>query len=320
VFTHANLSTRRRGRLYGRRVSVPLDVLPAGSVVTEVVPRTGGHRSTVLEVRLAGADPLVVKRYADGWQWAQAKEVHVYGLLENAGVGPAPRVVTVDRERAITVLTTVPGTPLSQAALAPEAVAAAYHCIGRFQAALHRIAMPAFGYVTTGIVEPVADNPTYMRRQFSRRLDDFLAAGGPGDVHTAMTAAVTAADGCLAACTGAVLCHNDLHEGNVLVDGAGTVTGFIDVENAVAADPLLDLAKTVQYDLQSSPLKHAALFEGYGPLPPRSAERLRLYRLYHSLELWTYFASIGNTAPLPSITDDLRSLASRAHDPPGTGT
>jgi Ser/Thr protein kinase RdoA (MazF antagonist) len=296
-------------------VSVPLDVLPAGSVVTGVVARTGGHRSAVFEVRLAGSDPLIVKRYADEWRWTQAKEVHVYGLLESAGVGPTPRVVRVDRERAITVLTTVPGTPMSQTALTPEAVRAAYRRIGRFQAALHRIAMPAFGYVTTGITDPVADNPTYMRRQFSLRLDDFLTAGGPADLHAAMTAAVSGgafgADGCLAECAGAVLCHNDLHEGNVLVDAAGTVTGFVDVENAVAADPLLDLAKTVQYDLDASPLKHAALFEGYGPLPPRGHERLRLYRLYHSLELWTYFASIGTTGPLPAIADDLRSLLDR---------
>ncbi|WP_203933463.1 aminoglycoside phosphotransferase family protein [Virgisporangium ochraceum] len=292
-------------------LDVPLDVLPAGSVVTGIVARTGGHRSAVFEVRLAGSDPLIVKRYADGWRWTQAKEVHVYGLLESAGVGPTPRVVRVDRERAITVLTTVPGTPMSQTALTPEAVRAAYRRIGRFQAALHRIAMPAFGYVTTGITEPVADNPTYMRRQFSLRLNDFLAAGGPADLHAAMTATVTAQQRCLDACTGAVLCHNDLHEGNVLVDAAGTVTGFVDVENAVAADPLLDLAKTVQYDLDASPDKHAALFEGYGPLPPRGHERLRLYRLYHSLELWTYFASVGNTGPLPAIADDLRSLVDR---------
>ena len=66
-------------------------------VVTEVVPRTGGTLSTVHEVRLAGADPLIVKRYADEWRWKQAKEVHVYALLAEHGVGPAPRVVRVDR-------------------------------------------------------------------------------------------------------------------------------------------------------------------------------------------------------------------------------
>ncbi len=42
-------------------------------------------------------------------------------------------------------------------------------------------------------------------------------------------------------CGSAVLCHDDLHEGNVLVaqrPGGWQVTGVIDVENAIVADPL----------------------------------------------------------------------------------
>jgi hypothetical protein len=49
-------------------------------VVTAVVPRTSGRLSTVLEVRLADANPLIVKQYAGEWRWKQAKEVHVYPL------------------------------------------------------------------------------------------------------------------------------------------------------------------------------------------------------------------------------------------------
>jgi aminoglycoside phosphotransferase (APT) family kinase protein len=44
-----------------------------------------------------------------------------------------------------------------------------------------------------------------------------------------------------------VLCHDDYHEGNVLVaveDGKWHVTGIVGMENAVSADPLLDIAKT----------------------------------------------------------------------------
>lgn len=105
-----------------------------------------------------------------------------------------------------------------------------------------------------------------------------------------------------------MLCHNDLHEGNVLVNESSAVTGFVDVENMVAADPLLDLAKTLQYDGDRSPSKRAALLAGYGPLPEDADARLDLYRLFHSLELWAFFASIGNTSPLPSIAEDMREL------------
>ena len=82
-------------------------VLGPDVVVTSVVPRTGGQLSTVHEVRLADAEPLIVKQYADEWCWKQAKEVHVYSVLAEHNVGPAPRVVHVDLERAATVLTLV---------------------------------------------------------------------------------------------------------------------------------------------------------------------------------------------------------------------
>jgi aminoglycoside phosphotransferase (APT) family kinase protein len=295
-------------------VSVPplADVLPDGCVVTDVVPRTGGSLSTVYEVRLAGADPLIVKRYSDEWRWKQAKEVYVYGLL--AGVGAVPRVVRADYERAMTVLTMVPGKPMWERASEPDTDRAAYRRMGEFQAELHRIRMPAYGYITTGILDPVADNPTHMRQSFARHLAEFLAAGGPSDVHDAVARRVTAGEPCFAACTGPVLCHNDLHEGNVLVDDAGTVTGFVDVENAVAADPMTDLAKTLQFELSGSPEKRAALLAGYGPLPPFGTERILLYRLFHALELWTWFSSIGKTDPLPALLDDLRRLVAERCD------
>lgn len=48
--------------------------------------------------------------------------------------------------------------------------------------------------------------------------------------------------------------------------------------------------------------------DGYGPLPDDWTSRLALYRLYHALELWDWFAAIGNTAPLDSIAGDMRAL------------
>jgi hygromycin-B 7''-O-kinase len=45
------------------------------------------------------------------------------------------------------------------------------------------------------------------------------------------------------------------------------VTGFIDVENAIAADPLLDLAKTDYYSVHGNKAKLSGLIQGYGSLP-----------------------------------------------------
>jgi aminoglycoside phosphotransferase (APT) family kinase protein len=135
-------------------------VLPTGSVVTEVVPRSGGTRNTVHEVRRAGAEPLIVKRYADEWRWKQAKEIHVYALLAEHGVPGAPRVVRT--APGCTAMTLVPGTSLSESPVTH--VPAAYRRMGELLAALHRIPMPAFGYLTTEIVDPRPDNALYLPR------------------------------------------------------------------------------------------------------------------------------------------------------------
>jgi hygromycin-B 7''-O-kinase len=253
-----------------------------------------------------------VKRYADADRWKQAKEVHVYALLAAHGVTTIPDVVDVDTDTATTTLTTLPGVTVADAGLGQDAERDVYRQIGGLLADLHRIPQPEFGYLTTELVDPEPHNTAYMTRQFRRKLAEFAERGGDREVHRLATERVAERSGLFGMCTGAVLCHNDLHEGNVLVTPAGDgwrVTGFVDVENAIAADPLLDLAKTVQYDLSRSPAKFAGLVEGYGRLPSDGLARIALYRLYHALELWDWFAQIGNTGPLDDIQADIRALA-----------
>ncbi|HEX6355207.1 aminoglycoside phosphotransferase family protein [Actinophytocola sp.] len=254
-------------------------------------------------------EALVVKRYTGESRWKQAKEVHVYSLL--AGVAGAPSVVHIDTARGVTVLTRVPGEPLSSVRV--DTIEDVYRQIGELQAAVHTITQPAFGYLTTSLLDPAPDNTAYMSERFATKLAEFADRDGDPAIHRLASEYVAERSDLLGNCAGAVLCHNDLHEGNVLVE-QGTdgwrVTGLVDVENAIAADPLMDLAKTVQYDLTRSPGKVAGLLAGYGPLPPDGPARLTLYRLFHALELWDWFAEIVNTEPLAAIAADIRELAS----------
>jgi hygromycin-B 7''-O-kinase len=252
---------------------------------------------------------LVVKRYTGESRWKQAKEAHVYALL--ADVPGVPAVEDVDREHGVTVMTRVPGEPLASAPA--EEMWELYRQLGALQAVVHGIAQPAFGYLTTEVLDPAPDNTAYMSRQFAVKLAEFAKRGGDPAIHRLAVTRVAERSDLFRSCAGPVLCHNDLHEGNVLVTRAGDgwrVTGFVDVENAVAADPLMDLAKTIQYELTRSPGKVAGLLAGYGPLPADALARIELYRLYHALELWDWFAEIGNTEPLPRIAEDIRELAS----------
>jgi hygromycin-B 7''-O-kinase len=254
-------------------------------------------------------EALVVKRYGGESRWKQAKEVHVYSLL--ADVPGAPSVVNVDTEHGVTLITRVPGRPL---AFAPaDAMRDLYRQLGAAQAAIHRIAQPAFGYLTTEVLDPAPHNTAYLTRQFEVKLAEFAARGGDPETHRVASERVAERSGLFGLCGGPALCHNDLHEGNVLValtEDGWRMTGFVDVENAIAADPLMDLAKTIQYEQTRSPVKVAALLAGYGPLPPGGLARIELYRLYHALELWDWFAQVGNTEPLDSIAADIRELAS----------
>jgi hypothetical protein len=95
------------------------EILP-GHPVAGIVPRTGGQLNSVYEVRLADAAPaVIVKVYAEAWRWKQAKEVHVYRLLHQHGVGPVRELLHADDASAhlhgpaCTVMTLLAGQPLS---------------------------------------------------------------------------------------------------------------------------------------------------------------------------------------------------------------
>ena len=273
-----------------------------GSEVADVVQRTGGQLSTVFEVRRTDADPLIVKVYSAEWTWKQAKEVHVYGLLAAELDGSIPRVIHAEPARkndghapkddgpegehdAFTILTKLDGVPLSETE--PPDWRATYVELGQLLARVHRIPQPAYGYLTDRILEPVPDNDQYMRRQFAKKLDEFDQLGGDLGLRAAIRAYVDKRSGLFAANPSAVLCHNDFHEGNVLVDPVSwRVTGFIDVENAIAADPLIDLAKTASYSIRGNADKLAGLVEGYGALPDDWEDRIRLYRANDLVHDW----------------------------------
>ncbi|WP_225100590.1 phosphotransferase family protein [Streptomyces sp. CoH27] len=293
-------------------------ILPTESVA-ETVLRTGGELSTIFEIRFVGAaEPVVIKIYDDRWRWKQEKEIYVYHLLQQHRVGPVPAVLHHgDADNALgrcyTVMTMLRGQPLSAVshALDGASLREIYRQIGSCMAAVHQIPQGAYGYLTTQILDPEPTNTAYMTRQFHKKLREYAEHGGDAALATAIEAKVAGQAELLGGCRHAVLCHNDFHEGNVLVarDGSGwRVSGFIDVENAIAADPLMDLAKTDYYSVHDDQDKREALFDGYGTLPADWSERVGLYRLYHALELWDWFASIGNRAPLEGIANDIRRM------------
>jgi hygromycin-B 7''-O-kinase len=306
------------------------DVMP-GHRVASCVLRTGGELSQVYEARFSdGTGPLIIKIYAEAWRWKQAKETVVYQMLDQHLVGPIPRILHAGAApeqaggHSYTVMTLLPGQPLSavSAGLDESQIFGVYRQMGTILAALHRVGQDAFGYLTTTILDPRPTNTDYMTRQFATKLREFSGLGGDSALRAAVERHVQQHSELFAACDHAVLCHNDFHEGNVLVergeDRGWQVTGFIDVENAIAADPLIDLAKTECYSIRGHRAKLDGLLNGYGPCGRAWAGRLAIYRLYHALELWDWFASVGRTEPLGGLARDMSEVINPGR-PPSAG-
>jgi aminoglycoside phosphotransferase (APT) family kinase protein len=299
-----------------------LDPVQPGYPVTEVVIRTGGEVSTVYEIRGAGsAPPLIVKVYAPQWRSKLLKEVFVYRLLARHGVRQIPRVLHAAPKGipalplAYTVMTRLDGDPLLavREQLAAGDVANVYRQMGQLLAAVHRITRNHWGYLTTRVVDIKPTNIAYMTDQFARKLIRFGELGGDPALARAIDRHVTRHADVLAGCTSPVLCHNDFHEGNVLVSRSGgewRVTGYVDVENVISADPLLDLARTDYYALRDDEARRRAFIGGYGPLPPDWSDRFAIYHLHHALELWNWAASTGKTADRSRAETDLDTILS----------
>ncbi|MDQ3822088.1 MAG: aminoglycoside phosphotransferase family protein [Actinomycetota bacterium] len=285
--------------------------------VESVEPLAGGENSAVYEIRCAGGPSLVLKVYSDLLHWKLEKEVFAYGLVRTRVDLPVPEILGADETKRLVprnyvVMTKLDGVLWADllGELDEREHLRLTRELGSLLRKLHEIELDAFGYVTTRVFEPHRTNLEYMRTQFEKKLARFGERGGDAALRRALERHVAEREELLAGCLCAVFCHDDCHEANVLVaqdgDDAWRITGIVDFENAVAGDPLLDLAKTHAYSRRRSDRTLAALVDGYGELRDGWRDALALYELYHSLELWVWFADLGRMDELPAIADELR--------------
>lgn len=287
--------------------------------VTTCTRLHGGDNSAAYELFDAEkAAHLVVKVYGERMAWKMGKEVLVYGLLASVPV-PTPEILFVDDSRQVVdanyaLMTRLPGSPASTVTggLGGGDVEEIWRQMGAVARAFHTVTFGEFGYLgPQGVLEPVDNNRMHMSRILDSHLRTLRDKGGDPAVADAVERRLAEDAPLLDTCDQSVLCHDDLHEDNVLVEqrsGRWLVTGVVDMENASAADPMLDLAKA-DYYAREEPVRRAGLLDGYGPLPPDGEARMALYRLHHALALWSWFARIGRDRPLPGLAADMARLA-----------
>ena len=183
----------------------------------------------------------------------------------------------------------------------------AYVQIGRLLREFHLISMEAFGYIgPKGIWTAYSTNHAYLTHQFQQKLKEFIERGGNAKLAVRIAGFVSDRDGLLSACIQAVLCHNDLHAGNLFAtisEGVLLLTGVVDFEGALAGDPLMDITKALYY---LDPESKQAVLEGYGASDRKNwSQTLGLYHLYFVLVLWCWMAQIGDSQALDGLTLDL---------------
>jgi hygromycin-B 7''-O-kinase len=258
--------------------------------LTGIRPLDGGEVHANYAVETRDGRRLAVKVYRGELSWKLDKEVYLLDLVGSRLDLPVPEIVHAGQ--GALVVTLLPGKPARFSDADPIAVS---RQLGGLLRELHTITLDSFGYIETRVTSPVSSNLEYMRRRMERKVKS-----GPPALRDQLGRYFAEGEHAFEGCRTAVLCHNDAHDANVLVE-EGQITGLVDWENAVAADPILDLAKAYAFSDGRSEETLEALVEGYGPLRPDWRKAFDLYVVDHLLELWVWFSSLGLKDPLPEL-------------------
>jgi len=242
-------------------------------------------------------------------------------LLDGKLSVPTPRILLADHSKALidlsfVVMDRLDGKSLTtmERTLDGPDTRAIYVQMGRSLREIHAIAMDSFGYIgAKGVLTSFPTNRAYMLSQFERKLADFAQLTGRPELAQKLDAYVEHSTPLLDGCTAASLCHFDFHPGNVLAarrGGSLHLTGIVDLENAIAGDPLMDLAKMLAYSVRDDETKRAGLLAGYGTIDrPDWHETLALYGFYSALELWAWWTQIGDHQRAAGIVAGLERYA-----------
>jgi aminoglycoside phosphotransferase (APT) family kinase protein len=217
------------------------------------------------------------------------------------------------------VMTRLRGEPLRVRFGMPDAERL-FREMGALLRRMSGIAMPRHGYLLASeVARPFDTNLERMTAAFEAKYRDFRGWGGDEGLLCQIQRYVGARFDALGECGAPMLCHNDFHPGNVLValgaDGAWQITGVIDFDNAIAGDPLWDLAKALDFTTHECAAGRTPLEAGYreagsGALDrPGAEEAVTLYRIFHKFELVNSFKSLRiQTQGAAALIADLDEL------------
>ncbi len=309
-----------------------LDAFQPGLELVCAVRPGQGIASEILLIETSRM-PLVLKRYGDGEGWKPRKERAVFAHMRGLAI-PAPEVLAVDTSRAVVPFTwslteRLPGEAWSGIAgsLDTKANERLYRELGDYLSRMHATTFDQFGDVGPGedglAVEPahqLGDVAGAVPGPYERWVDmhrDIVRArlglmrGTPfADLITPVEDYVARHEHLIEGDIQARLLHMDLHQGNILIHD-GSISGLLDVEEAIAGHNEYDLMRTELANFRDAPPAfEAAFLEAYqhhvSP-HPSMRERKRFYEVSRTLAWIQSLLMHGDSYPPNDLAEYQRA-------------
>ncbi len=214
-----------------------------------------------------------------------AQEPQLHALLRAETTVPVAEILAYDDSRALLdrdylLMERLPGSSLTDARLTRSQVDRVLEQVGVYLAQMHGLVADRYGYL--GAHRPMAPQSTWVEAfavMWNLLLDDVVACGGyTPDEADALRHLWNVYRPHFDQPAPASLLHMDVWSQNILVDGAGRVTGLVDLDRALWGDPEIEFA-VLDYCGISEP----AFWRGYGRDRDTSFSaqiRARFYLLY----------------------------------------
>lgn len=259
-----------------------------------------GSMSSIFRIEFdSEKSPLILKQYPSNARWRLEKELRVYSALSEIENVPSPDIIqssldTEDPEIDFLLMSELPGSPLDQHELEISETEHVFYEIGQTLRIIHSYTFDTFSRLDDSYSGKFATNKEFLRSN----IDNAIAELWTYDSDSALTRRIEGYFGrghsSIAWPEQASLCHGDYNETNILImkeDDNWSVSGIIDVENAFAGDPAYDIAIAELSIFEHDNVKKRAFYKGYGINPKTIEDRVRFYKVLHSLRRHNWLIS-----------------------------
>jgi hygromycin-B 7''-O-kinase len=245
--------------------------------------------------------PLILKQYPPNARWRMKKELRVYLALSELKNVPSPDIIksSLDAEDPgidFLLMSELTGSPLGQQKLEVDESEDIFRQIGQVLKAIHSYTFDTFGRLDDGYSGEFSTNKEFLKSNIDNAIGELSTYDSGSALVRRIEAFLCGGLSSFPWPRQASLCHGDYNETNILImkeDSGWSVSGVIDVENAFAGDPAYDIAIAELSIFANDDVKKQAFLDGYDMNPTAIEDRIRFYKVLHTLRRHNWLISKG---------------------------